>query len=221
MKFVRNCCSKGWAGVAHPGAQLKPYPCCRCNHTSIGLGIGLHANGLQADNVDSIEIHMGNVNWLTVGEPYQPQRDSVVHAQFNASYGFARALTDGRVDLRTYQRPQIHGSSHAALTARTSVISDPAIEATAIEPARVKIRLKDGRSIRRAADTIKGSPQEPLTRGPPRQIPRLPGIRAGRTAGGIGAVGAGGRGPGEKHGRGARYRRRVPAAREWSGYRLA
>jgi 2-methylcitrate dehydratase PrpD len=143
--------------------SFKPFPCCRCNHTAIGLGIGLHAEGVKADNVDSVEIHMGNVNWLTVGEPYDPGRDSVVHAQFNAAYGFARALSDGKVDLRTYVRPRITDPAIAALTARTSVISDPAIEATAIEPARVTIRLKDGRTIERSSDTIKGSPQEPLT----------------------------------------------------------
>jgi 2-methylcitrate dehydratase PrpD len=143
--------------------SFKPYPCCRCNHTAIGLGIRLQAEGVQPDNVDSIEIHMGNVNWLTVGENYEPARDSVVHAQFNAAYGFARALSDGKVDLRSYVRPRITDSAIAALTARTAVISDPAMDPTAIEPARVKIRLKDGRSIERSADTIKGSPQEPLT----------------------------------------------------------
>jgi len=143
--------------------SFKPFPCCRCNHTAIGLGIGLHAEGVKADNVDSVEIHMGNVNWLTVGEPYDPGRDSVVHAQFNAAYGFARALSDGKVDLRTYVRPRITDPAIAALTARTTVISDPGIEATAIEPARVKIRMKDGRTIERSSDTIKGSPQEPLT----------------------------------------------------------
>jgi 2-methylcitrate dehydratase PrpD len=113
--------------------------------------------------VESIEIRMGNVNWLTVGEPYDPRRDSVVHAQFNAAYGFARALADGRVDLRSYVRPEITDPAIAALTARTTVVSDPAIDATAIEPARVIVRLKDGRVLERGSDTIKGSPQEPLT----------------------------------------------------------
>ena len=144
--------------------SFKPYPCCRCNHTAIALGIELHQEGVRQEHVDAAEIHMGNVNWLTVGEPYDAGRDSVVHAQFNAAYGFARALTDGTVDLATYQRPRITDSVIASLAARIGVISDPAIEPTAIEPARVKLRLKDGRSIERAADTIKGSPQEPLSR---------------------------------------------------------
>ncbi|MCC7484412.1 MAG: MmgE/PrpD family protein [Burkholderiales bacterium] len=143
--------------------SFKPYPCCRCNHATIGLGIGFHADGVKPDQVEHAEIRMGNVNWLTVGEPYDAARDSVVHAQFNAAYGFSRALLDGKVDLASYTSPRITEPAVAALAARVSVLSDPAIEATAIEPARVTLRLKDGRTLERAADTIKGSPREPLT----------------------------------------------------------
>jgi len=142
--------------------SFKPYPCCRCNHTAIGLGIELHGAGVRPGEVDGVEIRMGNVNWLTVGEPYDARRDSVVHAQFNAAYGFARALADGKVDLRSYARPAITDPGIAALAARTSVVSDPAIDATAMEPARVIVRLNDGRVLERAAETIKGSPQQPL-----------------------------------------------------------
>src|SRR6185295_19071741 len=127
--------------------SFKPYPCCRCNHTAIGLGIGLHAEGIRAETVESVEIGMGNVNWLTVGEPYEPQRNSVVHAQFNASYSFARALADGKVDLATYQKPAITDPEIAALTRITRVVSDPTIEPTAIEPARVNVTLKDGKLL--------------------------------------------------------------------------
>jgi 2-methylcitrate dehydratase PrpD len=71
--------------------SFKPYPCCRCNHTPISLAIKLREQGLKPADVRSVEIGMGNVNWLTVGEPYDVRRDSVVHAQFNAAYSFARA----------------------------------------------------------------------------------------------------------------------------------
>jgi 2-methylcitrate dehydratase PrpD len=72
-------------------------------------------------------------------------------------------LTDGRVDLRSYQKPHITDQTVAALAARTAAISDPAIDAAAIEPARVQVKLKDGRTIEVASDTIKGSPREPLS----------------------------------------------------------
>ncbi len=147
-----------------PEYSFKPYPCCRCNHTPIGLGISLHDQGVRAEDVEAIEIRMGEVNWLTVGEPYDPARDSVVHAQFNASYTFARALADGRVDLQTFTRPAIADPRIVSLTHTTRVVSDAAIDPTAIEPARVKVTLRSGRVVEASSDTIKGSPDEPMSK---------------------------------------------------------
>ncbi len=144
--------------------SIKPYPCCRCNHTAIGLGIRLHDQGIRAADIERIEIRMGEVNWLTVGEPYDVSRDSVVHAQFNAAYSFARALRDGRVNLETYTKPAIADPAIVALTRLTGVVSDSSLECTAIEPARVAVTLKSGRVMELSSDTIKGSPQEPMTR---------------------------------------------------------
>ena len=146
-----------------PEYSFKPYPCCRCNHTPIGLGIRLHEQGVRAEDVEAIEIRMGDVNWLTVGEPYDVSRDSVVHAQFNASYSFARALADGRVDLETYRKPAISDPRIVALTRITRVVSAPEIDPTAIEPARVKVVLKNGETREAASDTIKGSPQDAMS----------------------------------------------------------
>jgi 2-methylcitrate dehydratase PrpD len=142
--------------------SFKPYPCCRCNHTPIGIGIELHQQGIKPAEVTAIEIGMGNVNWLTVGAPYEPARNEVVHAQFNTSYSFARAFADGKVDLHSYRKPAITDSTIAALAAITKVVDDPAINPTAIEPARVKLTLKSGKVIELKRDTIKGSPQDPM-----------------------------------------------------------
>jgi 2-methylcitrate dehydratase PrpD len=143
--------------------SFKPYPCCRCNHTAIGLGIRLREQGIKPGDVREVEIGMGNVNWLTVGEPYDVRRDSVVHAQFNVAYSFARALTDARVDLRSYQKPAISDHAVVALAGKVRAVDDPAIEPTAIEPARVTVTLNDGRVVEVKSDTIKGGPQEPMS----------------------------------------------------------
>lgn len=146
-----------------PDYSFKPYPCCRCNHTPIGLGLSLHREGVRAQEVEAIEIRMGEVNRLTVGEPYDVARDSIVHAQFNAAYSFARALADGRVDLHSYRKPAIGDPAIVALARLTQVVADPTVDATAIEPARVRVKLKSGRTLEAASDTIKGSPQEPMS----------------------------------------------------------
>lgn len=146
-----------------PEYSLKPYPCCRCNHSAIDIGTAMHAEGIRAGDIASIRIGMGHVNWLTVGNAYEPSRDEIVHAQFNVAYGFARAIADGKVDLRTYTRPNITEARIAALTAITSIVDDPTIDPTAIEPVRIKLTMKDGRVIERGTDIVKGSPQAPMS----------------------------------------------------------
>lgn len=106
---------------------------------------------------------MGHVNWLTVGNAYDPSRNEIVHAQFNVAYGFARALADGKVDLRTYTRPKTCQSPHRCATSITTIVDDPKLNPTAIEPVRIELRLKDGHVIDRRTDIVKGSPQAPMT----------------------------------------------------------
>ncbi len=158
-EILTNGLGKDWRVAEY---SFKPYPCCRCNHTPIGIGIQLHQQGIKPTDVAAIEVGMGNVNWLTVGAPYDPARNDVVHAQFNTAYSFARALADGKVDLHSYRKPAITDSGIAALTAITKVVDDPTIDPTAIEPARVKLTLKSGKVVELKRETIKGSPQDPM-----------------------------------------------------------
>jgi 2-methylcitrate dehydratase PrpD len=143
--------------------SFKPYPCCRCNHTAIGLAIQLHQRGVKADVVKHVEIGMGNVNWVTVGTPYDVRLDSVVHAQFNVAYSFARGLIDGKIDLRSYQKPAIGDAAVAALAARITVVDDTSIDPGALEPASAKVTLMDGKVLELSSNTVKGSPDEPMS----------------------------------------------------------
>jgi len=144
--------------------SFKPYPCCRCNHTAIDLGIALHAEGLRPEDVERAEIFLSELNHLTVGNGYEPGRGSVVHAQFNVAYGFAVALAQGRVALEHYRPAALADSRTAGLAARTRVAADPAMDPKALAPARVVLHLRSGRVVERAADRIKGSPEFPMAR---------------------------------------------------------
>ena len=142
---------------------IKPYPACRCNHPAIGLALQLREEGLAPDAIEDVEIRMSDANWQLVGKPYDPSLDSVVHAQFNAAYSFARALADGRVGPASYERPAITEPAVVALARRVRVVRDAGIAPDAMAPVEVVIALRDGRSVTRAGSTIKGSAQEPMS----------------------------------------------------------
>jgi len=149
-----------WELMTH---SMKPYPCCRCTHNAIAIGVALHQEGLVAEKIAAATIGMGRTNVQVVGAPYEPQRNSTVHAQFNANYCFASALVNGRVDLATFQRPHITEPKVAALASRVRVIDDARIDPSAMSPTRMEITLTDGRKLERFLEFMQGSPEEPMT----------------------------------------------------------
>ncbi len=142
---------------------FKAFPCCRCCHSTIDLGLQFAGRGIKISQVEAVTIWQPAVNFRTVGLPYDPGRDSVVHAQFNAAYCFARALHDGKVDLRTFQRPQIADQAIAALTRRVKVVMDPDMDPIAMGPARVSVTLHSGEQQTLESSVLLGGPESPLS----------------------------------------------------------
>jgi 2-methylcitrate dehydratase PrpD len=143
--------------------SLKPFPCCRCNHTLIDIALGLHRKGVDPATVEAVELGLGRTNWQVVGAVYDPVRNEVAHAQFNAAYSFACAWTDGAIGLRHYRAPALTDARYTALAGRIRTVDDPAIAAAAIEPARVTVRFRDGTTRAIAKDVMKGSPGDPMS----------------------------------------------------------
>jgi 2-methylcitrate dehydratase PrpD len=142
--------------------SLKPYPGCRCSHAAIGLAVKLHDEGLAPEAIETVEIRMSEANWKLVGKPYDAGLDSVVHAQFNAAYSFARALIDGQVGPKSYERPAIAQPSVVSLAQRIRVVVDPAVAKDAMEPVAIQVGLRDGRSLTRSATSIQGMTEREL-----------------------------------------------------------
>jgi 2-methylcitrate dehydratase PrpD len=151
---------RSWDLMTH---SMKPYPCCRCTHNVIAIGIALKGEGLTPDAIESVDIGMGQTNVQVVGGRYEPSRDSPVHAQFNACYCFAAALAHGSVWLHTFQRPQIQDPYVADLAARARVVVDSRIDPSAMSPTRVIVRMQDGSIVERFLEFMKGSPEDPMS----------------------------------------------------------
>jgi 2-methylcitrate dehydratase PrpD len=134
--------------------SLKPYPACRCNHAAIRIGVSLRDEGLAPQDIETVEIRMSEANCKLVGQRYDAAADSVVHAQFNAAYSFARALHDGRVGPKSYERPAITEPDVVRLAQRIRVERDPALARDAMEAVSVDIRLRDGRRLNRSGTTL-------------------------------------------------------------------
>jgi 2-methylcitrate dehydratase PrpD len=143
--------------------SMKPFPCCRCSHTLIQIGIELNARGMKATDIASGRLLLGAVNHGVVGAPYDRAHASpVVHAQFNATYAFCRALADGAVGLSTFSLDGVRSFSDLLPQRLRCEIADD-VAADALAPARVELTLADGSTLKLVRDTMKGAPDEPMT----------------------------------------------------------
>jgi 2-methylcitrate dehydratase PrpD len=143
--------------------SMKPYPCCRCTHSLIQIGIDLHQEGVALEDIREGELLLGKLNHDYVGGPFNPRdTNPVVHAQFNACYAFSQALSKGKVDCETFTKERILSSDAQSAHKFRSGVS-PDIDAGAMSPASVRLVLKDGQVKSVFKKTMKGSPEDPLS----------------------------------------------------------
>ena len=141
----------------------KPFPSGRINHNPMILAIELKAAGVRPADVEKATIYLARVNKEVVGKPYKPADNPTIDAQFNACYSFARALIDGRIDLNSYSLAKVLDPEVLALTAKTVVEEQTGIDPRAMPYTRVKVLLKDGRTLERERNVMKGSREDPLS----------------------------------------------------------
>ena len=144
--------------------SMKPYPCCRANHSTIQLALELHENGVRVNDIAHALISIGAVNHSVVGYKYAPHSatNQIVHAQFNAAYSFARALIDGEINLNSYDPSKVAEPLVLELVEKLDVAVDPHVDANALAPSRIEIVDNNGARRSLIRKKVKGSPEEPM-----------------------------------------------------------
>src|SRR5919112_902185 len=146
-----------------PGSSIKPYPSCRHTHSAVDATLALRReHGVSLDDVDRIEIdaYQSTLDLTDNPTPAHPYA-----AKFSVHYCVARALADGALRPSDFTPVLIAEPTLRDLMQRTTARLDPELNALAPQqlPARVRMRLKDGRTIEHLALAAKGDPEAPLT----------------------------------------------------------
>ncbi len=142
------------------GNSYKIYPSCRHTHGAIDLALKLHADGLEADIIDSITVKTYNNAVDLVGAP---DYSTPYKAKFSLPYCVARAFSDGRVDLDSFDFSNPIPEKVKHLTSLCSVGSDRQIEEAYPGKwgATMEIRLKNGTLLSGSTDYPQGDPENP------------------------------------------------------------
>ncbi len=148
--------------------SLKPYPCCRSSHPAVDGALDLlDANPGLAAEATAILVTAPRGVCERVGGRFVAGDDARLAAQFNLSYTLAVVFTNGALNQRDFGAPTVVRNAHdlAALIERVDVeaVDSTGGDANAMLPVTVRVETRDGGVSERLVETLKGSPDRPLS----------------------------------------------------------
>jgi 2-methylcitrate dehydratase PrpD len=148
--------------------SIKPYPCCRGVHAFVDAGLALAAkHDIRPEDVESILINCGAGTYGLLGSPLEVKAHprNQVDSQFSIVWGVATALARHRATLDDFTETAIKSPDILGLTGKTDVQIDHEFDRgdVGIEPARVRVTMKDGAVFTEQVDFPTGAPSRPLS----------------------------------------------------------
>ena len=149
--------------IMETGVTVKLYPSCAGTHPTLDALLDLRTRErFVADDVDRVEIEVDAIvpTILLYDRPA-----SALEAKFSMPFCAAAAVVFGRVGIDTFDDDRIRDPKVTSLMARVTVRVDDQIGQgkPALTEARVRVRLKDGRSLVQEAHGARGYPANPAT----------------------------------------------------------
>ncbi|MFC1824109.1 MmgE/PrpD family protein, partial [Thermodesulfobacteriota bacterium] len=158
----------GGEGFEIEKISFKPHACCRFNQTSIDAALELCSeHSIDYRNIQSVTLELTETGYYDVGHPpevkFNPK--NVVDGQFSAPYSVAIALLEGKAFLEEYSEEAIGRSDVRELMQKITVKHAPDLDKYFPEawPARLTVRMRDGKQVVKEVKYAKGDPENPLS----------------------------------------------------------
>ncbi len=141
---------------------FKRHAACRYTHAALDAleQIVAKAGGrIHPDEVEALSVE----TYVWAAQLDHPNPASMLAAKFSLPFSLATSLAHGGATLDAFRDEARADASVAALAAKVKVDEDPALTAMmpGRRPARVRLKLKDGRSFEAMAMTNKGDTEDP------------------------------------------------------------
>ena len=143
---------------------FKAYASCGSTHTTVDAIERLMQQGLTADNLKELRIHMSRKAVSNVGWRYVPA--GVVAAQMNAFYTSAMKILEGDVFIEQFQQHKLAEPRVLSMIERIRINHEPAFDAGGAatrHKVRVEAELTNGQIRSVEVEQRKGSAHFPLT----------------------------------------------------------
>lgn len=145
--------------------SIKPYPCCRMTHSTIGAAMKLKDRVGPVDGVERIDVSVSSMVTEMVGKPFQIGENPQVDAQFSIPYTTACALIRGDVFLQDFEADNISDPAVKQLADRVWVSANPNLASKDILQSEITVTRKDGKVFSEYTPVPLGNPQNPMSAG--------------------------------------------------------
>lgn len=145
--------------------SIKPYPCCHLMHAHIDAVRELRAQGVEAQQVQSVTARIHESGLHLLGEPIDVKQrpGSTYGAQFSLPFAVAVAFCDDEIDLRSFSQERLEDPEVLGLAARVSCAVDEQSAYPQHFDGAVAVTLADGAVVERRVPVNPGSPDRPLS----------------------------------------------------------
>ena len=146
------------AGLAH-----KPYPAGRATHGAIeGVAVLRERHGFAADDVAEIVVTVPPLTGQLIARPDLPN-PLPNYARLCTAFVVAKVLQHGHLDLSHYRGTELTDERTHKLASTVRVQTDSNPDPNALAPQRLVVRIRDGRELHWACETMLASAERPLT----------------------------------------------------------
>lgn len=142
---------------------FKRHSCCRYNHGTLDALDGLLAEiPVKAEDIERVDV----VSYRHAAELDDQAPHNVLAAKFSVPFAVATRIVTGSSGLASFTWKCVRDNAIQDLAKRVFVREAPALTAMLpqLRPARVTVRLRDGRELKGAADANRGDDQDPYSR---------------------------------------------------------
>lgn len=143
---------------------FKRHACCRYNHATIdalGRLMSTHGDAISAATIERIDV--STYVWAAQLASQEPH--NMLAAKFSLPFSVATTIVHGAATVEAFRDPARANETVRALARKVFVAEDKAMTARlpSYRPAKIFIRLKDGRTFDAASDTNRGDTEDPYS----------------------------------------------------------
>jgi 2-methylcitrate dehydratase PrpD len=149
--------------MKEPGISIKPYPSGSLSHPAQDLILDLvRQHDLHAGDIERIEV---GTNSNVPNALIYPMPKTALEGKFSIPFCMAIAVLERKAGIAQFQDRKVRDKKVVELMKRVTLYVDDELEKLGYDQvrSRVRIALKDGRTIEGRYDVARGHPERPLS----------------------------------------------------------